>query len=290
MANCGMSGRSQGSSLRALVRRGRRALVDGVKRLLYWKWVLQVRTCRAVSVPSASKVTVVLTAYKKERMRNLDPLVRSVLKCRFVEKVIVSNDNPDLRIADWVMVHDERLVLLDQPARRGCKHRWELAQAENAAYTIAIDDDVLIHPKQLALLFTHLLDRQEVPHGLSGCKIPFEFHERQELEVDLLFEIYAVTREHVQAYFDTIEQLKARGTLPAEGLGKRGDFVVISHSGKARPVIHDVGFIARCASAYAEGVATFKEDGFASYTGELLAAVRKIETLRRLPMGETLDL
>lgn len=285
MASCAMFERSQGSPLRALVRRGRSWTVHAVKRLLYWKWVLHVRTCREISVPSASKVTVVLTAYRQERMRNLDPLVRSVLKCRFVEKVIVSNDNPQMRIADEVVVRDERLVLVDQPARRGCQHRWEVARAENAAYYIAIDDDVFLYPKQLALLFKHLLNRPEVPHGLCGCKMPFEFHEGQEREVDLLYEIYAITREHLQVYFDCIERLKTCGYLPAGGLNTPCDFVVISHSGSGDPVIHDAGFVARCPSAHAEGVATFKEDGFVNQTVELFAAVREVEAHRRLPPG-----
>jgi hypothetical protein len=255
----------------------RRGIVYLVRRAMFWKWAAHVRLCRELSLPFEGKATVVLTAYKPQRARNLDPLVRSVLKCRFVEKVIVSNDNPELRIADWVGVRDRRLVLLDQPSRRGCKHRWELARGQDAAYYIAIDDDLLVYPRQLARLFTRLLERPEVPHGLCGCSFPFAFHEREEREVDLLFEIYAVTREHVHVYFDHLERLKAGGHLPPEGLGMRGDFVLISRSGQARPVIHDAGFISRCPTAYDEGVATFKEEGFATYTANLLAAVKQIE-------------
>jgi hypothetical protein len=253
-------------------------MVHLIRRLLYWKWALNSRICREVSIPSGCKATVVLTAYREERMGNLDPLARSVLKCAFVEKVIVSNDNPRLRIADWVGVRDERLVLLDQPVRRGCKYRWELARAENAAYYLAIDDDVLVYPRQLARLFMHLINRQEVPHGLSGCRFPFRFLERKELEVDLLFEIYAVTREHLRVYFDYLRQLE--GGTPGQGRGidmMRGDFVVISHCGKGKPLIHDAGFISRCATAYAEGVATFREHDFLTSTEEVIRAVEQVK-------------
>ncbi len=257
-----------------LARRCRSWIVSTMRRLFYWKWVLHVRRCREVTIPSDCKVTVVLTAYRKERIGNLDPLVRSVLKCAFVEKVIVSNDNPQVRIADWVRVRDERLVLLDQPVRRGCGNRWKLAWAEKAAYYLAIDDDILVYPGQLAQLFMHLINMPEVPHGLSGGTVPFQFHERKEMAVDQLFEIYALTREHLRVYFDYLQELAAQ-TVSQEGLCMSGDFVLISHSGQGKPVIHDVGFISRCATAYAEGVATFKEADFLRCVEELRRFVGK---------------
>ncbi len=226
-----------------------------------------------MSIPSDCKVTVLLTAYRSARLRNIDPLVRSVLKCRFVEKVIVSNDNPRHRIAQWVSARDERLVLLDQPVRRGCKHRWELARAEDASYYLAIDDDLLIYPAQLAHLFMHLLKRPDVPHGLTGCTMPFRYLERKEAEVDLLCEIYAITGEHLDSYFCHMENIKSGGGPLAAELDARGDFVLISRSGKGNPLIHDTGFLWRCATTHDKEVATCMEDGFRPMVRDLYDAV-----------------
>ncbi|MBA4322624.1 MAG: hypothetical protein C0408_07390, partial [Odoribacter sp.] len=42
------------------------------------------------------------------RPKNIEWIVRALLLCPFIEKVIVSNNNPDLKIEDWVHIDDDR--------------------------------------------------------------------------------------------------------------------------------------------------------------------------------------
>ena len=51
------------------------------------------------------------------RPQNLTLLVRGALSNPFVTKVVVSNSNRDVRIAEWINVQDPRLVLIDETGR-----------------------------------------------------------------------------------------------------------------------------------------------------------------------------
>jgi glycosyltransferase involved in cell wall biosynthesis len=247
-----------------------------VKGVLYWKWVAHCRLCRNVSVAVPDKVTVILPAYRQARMKNLEPLVRSALKCDFVEKVVVTNDNTEVRISDWVNIQDKRLVLIDQPVRRGCDHRWEVARQHEAEYYITIDDDVLIYPRQLARLFLHLVETPGIPHGLAGGTLPRSFFRSRELEVDHLYEIYAFTADHLKTYFAYLEDIRSAGHASNLSLDFFGGYLILSYTGNGRPRIHDVGFLLPCTTAYDKGVATFRECEFLARNYEVLDAIKKV--------------
>jgi hypothetical protein len=238
------------------------------------------RLCRPISLPIPEKATVILTCYQESRARNLAPLARAALKCDFVEKVVVSNHNPRLRIAEWVTFRDVRLVLVDQEVRRGCEHRWELAREQGADYYVAIDDDVLIYPKQLSRLFRHLVERPEIPHGLAGGSLPHTYFRRKEMEVELLFEIYACTSAHIRSYFEYLQEIKKKRYASDQSIMNGSDYILLSKSGKGPPRIHDVGFLLRCVTAYQEGVATFKESDFLKRSYTILKALDRIDRER----------
>ena len=110
-----------------------------------WQWdahfvpvrVLEERPIRA---------TVILLSYK--RVRNIQPIVRSLLKASCVGKVIVSNNNPDLRLDDWLRLRDDRVQVIDQPVRRFPGVRFELARQDGGEYFLTLDDDVFLFPRQ----------------------------------------------------------------------------------------------------------------------------------------------
>jgi glycosyltransferase involved in cell wall biosynthesis len=253
----------------------RRKLERFVKGVLYWKWVAHCRLCRNVSLPVPEKVTIILPAYQRARLKNIETLVRSALCCDFVEKVVVTNDNTDVRISDWVRIPDSRLVLIDQPVRKGCDHRWEVARGCEAEYYITIDDDVLIYPRQLARLFLHLVEKPEIPHGLAGGTLPHTFYRSREVEVDHLFEVYAFTATHLKVYFDYLHRIQSQGYATDIALEFWGGYLILSHAGTGRPRIHDVGFVLPCTTAYDKGIATFRESEFLARNYEVLNAIKK---------------
>jgi hypothetical protein len=224
-------------------------------------WVLNSRVGLTVSLPLDLKGMVILTGYQAERMKNIEPLIRSALKCTFVEKVIVSNHNPLLHIRDWVKITDRRLTLTDQVVRRGAGYQWELMKQEAAHFVLAIDNDTLLFPRQMARLFAHVAAKPEVPHGIAG-ETNLGYIQSQEAEVNTLFQAYAVTGRHIQSYSDRLQAIRQIDQAAADGVEIFGDDLIISATGAGLPMIHNIGFVLRCATASERGVSTFTMTGF----------------------------
>ena len=51
--------------------------------------------------------TAILLSYA--RPQNLQWIIQSLLRCEFIEKVIVSNNNPSTKLEKWVPITDSRL-------------------------------------------------------------------------------------------------------------------------------------------------------------------------------------
>jgi choline kinase len=86
-------------------------------------------------------------------MKHINPQVRNILKCDFVEKLVISNHNPEMSIENKVETRDKRLVFINQETKRGCGYRWVIANGFNPEYLIVVDDDILLFPSQLQKLF-----------------------------------------------------------------------------------------------------------------------------------------
>jgi hypothetical protein len=210
-------------------------------------------------------LTVLITCFHPARAVHLDAQVRNALRCRFVERVVVSSHNPDVGSHIAVRVRDPRLTLLDTPVKRGCGHRWTVAGTLDPAYLLVVDDDMLLRTAQIAGLFHRLVDEPDVPHGLSGLRHVgddgLEFVDRRDASVDYLCEAYAITREHLSRH----AMLRA-SVGDAEPVGRlvdaAFDFMLVSRTGRGRPRIHDLGHILRCETFATRGVAVHKDDGF----------------------------
>ncbi|MGH9941657.1 MAG: hypothetical protein ACRD9R_04765 [Pyrinomonadaceae bacterium] len=246
------------------------------REVLYRKWVLSGYVGRNVPAHDAPQAICIIQSYRPERMRNVAPLVRCLLKCDFIEKIIVSNNNPRLHIHDWVRLRDGRVTLVNQPVRRGCGYRWIIAGAEGADYFIAIDDDCLLYPAQFAALFRRLVERPEVPHGLAGLRRS-RYVQRYEGEVDVLYNVFAVTRAHVAAYLTYVEEIVANEYAPHEAIEFWGDDVIMSQTGAARARVHDVGRLSWCRTAFAPGVALHKEAQFELRRNEVSRALEMVK-------------
>ena len=250
------------------------------KQAVYMLWVLFGFTGWKLRIQSPQTLTVLITYYKPARLRHVNHLIRNLFKCEFVEKVVISCHNPDVKIEDHVTVRDSRLALLNQSVRRACGYRWDVAKEFSPEYLVVIDDDIVLFPWQLKALFEHLLREPKVPHGLSGMihmeNGDLQFHQRENTEVHYLTEIYAVTREHILQYFDMVKTFGEQDQkLPYE-IEYLGDFVVISQTGPQNPKIHKAGHIFRDDSFNVPGMANHKEEQFSMIVNKVSQAVKDL--------------
>jgi glycosyltransferase involved in cell wall biosynthesis len=227
---------------------------------LYWKWRAESYFSSITELSAKEKITIILTSYNEERARNLEPFIRVLLKCSFVEKIILSNHNPELPIEKWIKIKNDRFVLIDQPVKRECGFRWTVAIKEDADYFIVIDDDILIKQKQISLLFLKLIKQPETPHGLAGF-LKGDHKIYQESDVDTLCNIYAVSKNHIRLYFKFSSDLTKNGSITNEMIGACDD-IIISQTGNAKAKIHDAGFLLECKSFDSNDVALHKSPDF----------------------------
>lgn len=152
-------------------------------------------------------MNVVLLSYR--RMKNLRHIVDSLLVCEFVHEILLSNNNPEVRMEDFIRVRDPRLRIIDQKEHCFPSNRYELARQLPGRYFMSIDDDMFLSPRQIRKLFMALIENSSVPHGAGGedfvvenGKVISRSHVRgEEREVDVILWAYAFTREHLAGYF-----------------------------------------------------------------------------------------
>lgn len=245
------------------------------RRIRYALWKLNGYIGRTVSIDIPQKVTVLITYYHPVRMEHIEPQIRNILKCSFIDKLVISNHNPEVDVEEKVKVKDKRLVFLSQDVRRGCGYRWLIANNLNPEYLIVVDDDVLFFPAQLARLFKHLINEPDIPHGISGfvrlANDELEYHEKENMTVNFLCEAYAVTRNHLKRYME-FKQLVAENKTVNEMIDSAADFMVISQTGSGNPKIHNVGRLFKSLTFRQTGVAVHKEESF----GQSLLEVSRV--------------
>ncbi len=182
------------------------------------------------------------------------------------------------------------MVYINQPARRACGYRWQIANALDAEYLVVVDDDILLFPSQLKALFQHLILAPQVPHGFSGTVYvgndQFEFRQRENIEVHYLCEVYAVTKDHVEKYFEMERLIVERDETLRDTVERYGDFIVISQTGAQNPKIHKVSRLFRANTFKTPGVANHKDEEFDS---SILQVSRAVERIRSQRLAQPVD-
>jgi hypothetical protein len=251
------------------------------RKLRYALFTLNGHIGRTVTLESPHKVTILLTYYHLSRMNYIESQVRNFLKCTFVDKIVITNHNPDIKIEEKVNIKDDRLICLNQNVRRGNGYRWRVANTIDAEYFVVIDDDIQLFPEQLKKLFQYLLAEPMVPHGHSGqLHLPddkFEFHERENMEVDYLCELYAVTRDHVKRYSEIEQIIFEEDKTLYEYVERFADHIVISQTAAQSPKIHEVTTLLRNDTFKTPGVATHKDAQFEEGVLQVCRAVKRIK-------------
>jgi hypothetical protein len=254
------------------------------RKIKYLLWKANGYFGRRITLGTPQKVTVLVTYYSPTRMKHIDPQVRNILKCQFVDKIIVSNHNPEIRIENMVKIRDERLVFINQKSQRGCGYRWIIANEFNPEYLIVVDDDILLFPSQLRIIFKNLINEPEIPHGISGmlhhANGDFEYYEKMDMQVDYLCEIYAVTRQNLHRYLE-LESFVTKDDSLSKMIESSADFMLISQTGSQNPKIHNVGRLFRCPTFNEPGVAVHKAPGFDANMVEVSRALNNLIGLDR---------
>lgn len=223
--------------------------------------------------------TVILQSYK--RPWNIEPMVRMFLRFPNVERVIVSNNNPETDVR--CQISDPRLEIINQTVRYPASKFAMLALTEaekGSEYFLSIDDDLLLFPEQIATLIKAMSDAPEIPHGLVGQILTDDgqvlaHHLTGESAIDVLNRAYIFTADHIRRYAEILDGLgyktdEEKAQLPF------GSDIVLSSCGTHKPQIHDVGLLLSCPTAAKKGIARFKDTGFSAFRQELWKKIRAL--------------
>jgi hypothetical protein len=237
-----------------------------------------------VRLKAPQRATVIVLSYR--RMNNIPAIVRNALLCDFVERVVVSNNNPEVDLKPRLPDDESRLVLVQQEQRRWPSFRYELARDEPGTYFLCIDDDVFPSPWQLRRMFRALLRDPSAPLGTFGQVYNPELRRLVGIRrriwswrsytqpVDVLLQTYAFTRKHLDRYFAL---LSAIGVVNDEI--HSSEDVVISFAGDRRPTCTDTGYVFECLSSRNATIATHQQDGFEAFRQDLYQRLRTVSPL-----------
>jgi hypothetical protein len=214
---------------------------------------------------TSQKVTILVTYYSPARMKHINHQLRNIFKCDFVGMVIVSNHNPGVKIDSLIKVKGDHLTVVNQNIRRGCGHRWLVANQYSPEYLIVMDDDILIFPWQLKKLFETLIAEPQIPHGFAGMVHHedgfLEYREKEERSLDYICEIYAITGKHLQRFMELRSEVLKDESL-TDMVEFAADFMIVSRTGRRNPKIHNAGRLFRCPTYNEAGVAVHKNHDF----------------------------
>jgi len=265
-----------------------------LKEIKYLLWALNGFIGLRLRSNAPQKATILFTYFSPVRMKHINHQLRNIFKCDFVGQVIISNHNPDVDIASMIKVRDARIKIVNQPVRRGCGHRWLVANEFSPEYLIVVDDDVLIFPWQLRQLFAALVAEPEIPHGFAGMVQHedgfLEYRQEEERSLDYICEVYALTGAHLKRFMELRHEIVKDETL-GRMVESAADFMIVSRSGSRAPKIHDAGRLFRCPTYNATGVAVHKDDDFSNSMMGVARALNALAsnhpTADSVPMGGT---
>jgi hypothetical protein len=248
----------------------------------YLRWRARCALGPAVAHDGPERCTAVVLSFA--RPGNLAPIVSSLRRCGFVERIHVVNNHPEVRIADWVRARDPRLRLSDAGRARPPLTRFEVARDDGAAFLALLDDDVFLSPAQVLALFRRLVAEPAAPHGFYGQRFvrpeasghAEAFENRVhgvEAEVDVLNRAYFASREHVDRAWRLHD--RARAEHPDLCLDFVDD-ILLSVASPARPRVHDVGPFLDCPSQGDRRISVWARAGAGSHR---LDAMRRLVAL-----------
>jgi hypothetical protein len=179
---------------------------------------------------------------------------------------------------DWDQVWFQRAAV-----NRGAGARVPLAARLPFDHWIAIDDDTLLTPDQIARLAERLRDEPDRAHGVWGQRL--EWSEGKIGFRNAMHGVDAVMSTLNQVYAFSGDQARAAVTLSArlgfgswDEVGPADDFLLSCASAKP-PLCHDLGEIALCPTCDDPRIAVWKSDGFLEHRIEVIRKLMEIQAI-----------
>lgn len=221
---------------------------------------------------STGDVTAIVAQYL--RPYNIDLIVRCLLLAPSIQRVIVSENNPECRLGSWLSIRHPRLCILTQSIRAGTPDRYRIAREEPSAKFLIIDDDLFLHPDQIETLCRKLGQDPDVPHGIFGQRYrengSFEHAVHGiEGELDILNRVYACTASQVHA---TVQIMRTLGVPVSEQTWGHYPFddIALSFATLRRPRCHNVGSFFDCPTQGSMDIAAWRAQDFKRIRAEAL--------------------
>ena len=248
------------------------------RRIYFWAldWYLRVLVRLGIRIQQggSEKAAVVILSYKREN--NIDRILTSVLLCGFVDRVIVSNNNPDIDVTRHISHRDPRLTIIQSQEHKVASSRYDVARSCDSEYFICIDDDVFPDPWQLREMFACLVRNPASPVGSTG-EVFDHFHKKfrqvrphtlfagdRSRTVDVILHIYVFTKRHLERYFENVSAMGQTN----EAIHSSED-VIISFCGDQASTFLDVGDMPTCSCWNNPEIATYHRSGFWQFRLEL---------------------
>lgn len=217
--------------------------------------------------------TAIILSFK--RPQNVQKICEVILSITQVGKLILSNNNPQIDLLDFININDERFVYVTQECVSRCSKRYEIALYESSTYYFCIDDDLFLQKNQIEHLMAKLLVDPSRPHGFWGQRIYIQEHKpvfitevNSNRPVDILNRAYFFTKDHVLEFFRLIGLC---GAEPSDMV--YCDDILLSFSGSNKPIVHNIGNFLDCPTSNEPGIASWKEDEFESQRINILKKI-----------------
>jgi len=113
----------------------------------------------------------IVLSYK--RPKNISRICKTLIESDILDKLIVSNNNPDVNILDFIKFKHSKLEVVNQSSHRNSSYRFVIVEPLTSKYDgyIFIDDDIFLTTKQIIQLKTELEKAPNSIHGFFGMNI-----------------------------------------------------------------------------------------------------------------------
>lgn len=237
-----------------------------------------------LTVEGNEKLTVVVASFA--RPENLQIIIDALVKCLFIDTIVVTNHNPDVKMEDYVRAPCGRVNILNSPTRRPPGYRFEVAVRSSGQYFVILDDDIFMFPEQLRWLFQYLMDNPSVPHGFHGTRYVADADSKEQINmyhvarredwVDILHQGYAVTRIHIERMMALTQSIVSAHDYDDHHPDSFADDILISHGGTGKARVHNLWPIITCSSALESPIAVSCQQDFGKKREKIYRYVKKI--------------
>ena len=194
-------------------------------------------------------------------------ILDEIQKVSEIDSIILSNNNPEIRIEDWIGDYTNEITVINQPIPTLYTIRFEIAYKTSYEYFFCPDDDVFLSHQQINNMLCYLQENPTVPHGIWGQIRAYRDGDywlgpdvkQINCEVDVLNRAYFFTHAHMARVMELSNALGHNSINEAIFM----EDVLLSFSGATRPLCHDIGPIAECLTSNSHGIATHTKAGFA---------------------------